>query len=380
MGLDEAVLRNPRTNLRRTEVARNIGVGGLGNNSTYAHCRCGLENARAEYNCTSHAYGRFTLLIPHGGSRGVGRLWNDYNSMQKRRTSSSVTTTIVNGQPVTTYPEHVHVERAVFQLLRPSKQLRIEMEDALNKAMQNATAEKCARNESECELKDGGSTTTASPRVLALHPRVEPEMLRHRCASHMESNLTRVFEWCQHYPNFFDAKINDNDMTRIRQYKFDMVFMAVSKGQILERTNSADNIGIIANQNREAFLHAKEHGLFGGNGAGIPIFVLGTDSAGNVKFPSSTSMSSRDEVEGGNPSSPFVTPESLGVLELVASIINFFTAVRADVFLGVRGSSFSTDVFSVRYYQRNKLARLENYIIGRDGIQQLYGPPPPHSC
>ena len=60
-------------------------------------------------------------------------------------------------------------------------------------------------------------------------------------------------------------------MKRIQHYKFDMVFMAVSKGQILEWTNNMDNIGITANQNKEVFLCAKEHGLFCGNRAGIPI-------------------------------------------------------------------------------------------------------------
>ena len=356
-GLDEAVLRHPKTNIRRAEVMENIGLGG--ENGIYAHCRCGLEDAAARYNCTGRGYGRFTRLIPHGGLRGNGRLWNDYMSLQKRRRSASEMATIHN-RSISVYPEHLHVEKAVFELLRPSKQLSLAIESAISKAMHNATA--------------GGMDDGPTPRVLALHPRVEPEMLGHRCAKFMEPNLTKVFERCEHFPSFIDAESNDGEYNR--SYRFNMVFIAVSTGQILQQTNREDHMGTIINQNRDAFLHAREYGLFGGNRMGIPIFQSGTDSAANVKFQTT---SIHGDLKGGA-ISPSVSPETLGVLELVASIINFFTAVKADIFMGVRGSSFSTDVFSVRYYQHTNVRGLENYIMGPDGIQQLFGPPPPHSC
>ncbi|KAL3771644.1 hypothetical protein ACHAW5_007346 [Stephanodiscus triporus] len=363
-GLDEAVLRHPKTNIRRIEVLEMIGQGE--ENGIYAHCRCGLEDAAAHYNCTIRAQGRFTRLIPHGGLKGNGRLWNEYMSLQRRRGSASEMVTIHN-QSVPIYPDHVHVERAIFELLRPSKYLSVALEGALGKAMRNTSAD-CAHGRG-CEIDDG-----PTPRVLALHPRVEPEMLGHRCARFMESNLTRVFERCEHFTPFLDAENDDGES--MRGYRFNLVFIAVSAGQVLQQADRQDDLGLITNQNRDAFLHAREYGLFGRNRMGIPIFESGIDSAANVKFPPT---SSHGDLEGGA-SSQFVSPESLGVLELVASIINFFTAVKADIFVGVRGSSFSTDVFSVRYYQHKNLGRLENYIIGPDGIHQLHGPPPPHSC
>ena len=61
------------------------------------------------------------------------------------------------------FTKHIHVERALFQLLHPSKQLKTKLEDAMNKAMQNAMVKKCAQNESECKLRDDGSNTAASP-------------------------------------------------------------------------------------------------------------------------------------------------------------------------------------------------------------------------
>ena len=64
---------------------------------------------------------------------------------------------------------------------------------------------------------------------------------------------------------------------------------------------------------------------------GIPIFESGTDSATKIQFP-------RIQPSGRAPKdTSFVSAESLGVLELVASIINFFIIVKADIFVGVRG-------------------------------------------
>ena len=71
-----------------------------------------------------------------------------------------------------------------------------------------------------------------------------------------------------------------------------------------------------------------------------------------------------------------VSSKSLGITDLVASIVNFFTIIEADRFVGVRGSSFSTDLFAVRYYKGKR----RNYILGREGVEELVGPPPPHSC
>jgi len=72
----------------------------------------------------------------------------------------------------------------------------------------------------------------------------------------------------------------------------------------------------------------------------------------------------------------FVTAKSLGISSLVASIVDFFTIVDSDKFVGVKGSSFSTDLFSVRYY----MGKRDNYILSPEGVKELVGPPPAHSC
>jgi len=71
-----------------------------------------------------------------------------------------------------------------------------------------------------------------------------------------------------------------------------------------------------------------------------------------------------------------VKTKSLGITDLVASIVNFFTIVEAERFVGVKGSSFSTDLFAVRYYNGKR----SNYILSPEGVKELVGPPPPHSC
>ena len=71
-----------------------------------------------------------------------------------------------------------------------------------------------------------------------------------------------------------------------------------------------------------------------------------------------------------------VSSKSLGITDLVSSIVNFFTIIEADRFVGVKGSSFSTDLFSVRYY----MGKRGNYILGPEGVEELTGPPPSHSC
>lgn len=360
-GLDESILRHTKTNIRQIEILGLIGQGG--ENIMYSHCNCGLQQ---DISCTNQTNGRrYTHLIPHGGSRGAGRLWNDYMSLQKRRDHVQSELLSINNI-VSINPEHIHVEKAVFELLHPSKELDIALKDALSEAIRNATAKQCTQNVLDCRLD-------ISPRVLALHPRVEPEMLRHRCRKRIESNLTKVFERCAHFSPFRQDHGHDinNEMNKTSKYKFNMIFIAASVDQILNQPESHyrnDTIDTIMNENRLTFLHAREYGLFGG----LPLFESGSDSARNVKF----SCRSNGQV------AYYTTPESLGGLELVASIINFFTAVKADIFVGVKGSSFSTDVFSARYYQSQSRGEklVESYIIGPDGIQRLYGPPPSHSC
>ena len=69
-GLDEQLLRNPNTNLRRVNIWDEIG-----NLEGYSHCRQSLVELRQQQQQQQQLSGdKFTYLIPHGGLKGVGKL------------------------------------------------------------------------------------------------------------------------------------------------------------------------------------------------------------------------------------------------------------------------------------------------------------------
>ena len=77
-GLDEQLLRNPNTNLRRVNIWDKIG-----NLEGYSHCRQSLaeQRQRQQQQLSGDGVDKFTYLIPHGGLKGVGKLVRSfYNS------------------------------------------------------------------------------------------------------------------------------------------------------------------------------------------------------------------------------------------------------------------------------------------------------------
>ena len=313
----------------------------IGKGENHAHCQRS-DKDDDEYNPqqildTAKREGkvrRYTHLIPHGGSNSIGRLWSDYKGMQEKRSKASQTT--VDNRTVDIHPEHDDVEKAIYQLMRPSFTIRRAIQDAVREALAHATTE--------------NKLISNKPRVMALHPRIEHEMLTHRCARLMQNNLTKVFEHLKSLP------------------KFDLLFIALNKNNVdiepdPKQRGFSENLKKVANENRKVLKLIRNHGLFGT----IPVFESGVDTAAKIWF-SSYSLATP------------LSASTLGVTDLVASVINFFTAVNADIFVGVRGSSYSTDVISARYYQSKDKSGLENYIVGPEGIERIYGPAPPHSC
>ena len=60
---------------------------------------------------------------------------------------------------------------------------------------------------------------------------------------------------------------------------------------------------------------------------------------------------------------------------LLQSVLNFHVAVQADVFVGVKGSSYSTDILTTRYWLGKGNA---NYRYTPTGIERVRGLPEPH--
>ena len=338
-GMDEALLRSHTTNLRRTDTWQMIGQG------PFKHCRRDLRRENdpdrimkeAEQDDSTNTTYQYTLLVPHGGQKSSGRLWHEYEALQNGRTGINNVT--IGNTTYATYPEHVDIEKAMYKLMRPSAPIRSVIRD---------------------KVKSSLPEDKNDPHLLALHPRVEPKMLRHRCAKFMEPRLSKIFDRIRNFTHLCSNDANLNLTT----CSFDAVFLAIGAPQI-EETAGRTDLETIVIENSETLHEVRAHGVFGN----IPIFESGTDSARQVKLHVVSRVNGTSSVK-------VMPAEHTGVLELVASILNFFTAVEADAFIGVKGSSYSTDVMSVRWY----LEKGDNYIVGPTGIKQLYGPAPPHSC
>ena len=321
-GLDERYLRHNETVLRK------IDTNAMIRQTDLPHCR-------------GEGYsGNSTYLVPLGAGRGSGKFWDDYYKMQKENRRGNAIL----------MEERVEIEQSIFQLLRPSIALTTAMDTAIQSAMTN------------------GQTTDPSNsyKWMALHPRVEQEMMTHRCHVFHEQNLTKVFEYIGQYPAFTTV----NNATQSRNFNYNWIFLAVSASQVEKppRTDpKAAHLTDIMMENNHTLVTARQHGALG-----VPLFESGAHTAKQVRFPTMSSALTIREF----------TPESRGVTELTASIINFFTSVTAPTFIGVRGSSFSTDVFAVRHYLNKDKAVLhgENFIVGPGGLEELVGPPKLHNC
>jgi hypothetical protein len=70
-------------------------------------------------------------------------------------------------------------------------------------------------------------------------------------------------------------------------------------------------------------------------------------------------------------------PNSIRYGGLLDSVLNFYISTEAPVFVGVRGSSYSTDIWTTRYHQGKGQF---NYEYTPDGIKPIPngGLPPPH--
>eukprot|EP00985_Skeletonema_marinoi_P011324 scaffold5371_cov190-Skeletonema_marinoi.AAC.2 len=302
----------------------------LGEPSKYAHCK--------HQNFDSHKEipnGPMTYLVPHGGTKASGRLWWEYDAMQRHRSKPDELT----GK----YPDHLPIEQAVYKLLIPSPPIRRAIRESLDEAI--------------------GTSNINKPTVVALHPRIEHDMLLHDiCNEFMQLNLTKIFDSIRIMP------------------KFDLLFVAVSKalvdGKPPDKMNRYKDLMRIALENKIVLNQARNYGVFGSKDQkGIPMLESGTSTTTKIEFPIMEQRNSNGlEV---------VTAKSLRVTELVASVVNFFTALEADAFVGVRGSTFSQDVFSVRYYQhqdRGDGVGENNFVVGPNGMRQLFGPAEPLPC
>ena len=268
----------------------------------------------------------------YGGGSGAGRLWNAFLGFH-----SGVKTTGPHHRNTSSVPfeTDVWVDRA----LRPAPQWR-------------DLAERCVKQHAPTE------------RYMALHARVELEMMGHVCGNKMEKNLTvileRVYELHKNLTKSEDST---------REHRSGLL-IAVSRAGMEEKSlksykafshfadENLQTLNIVTGRNASEAVSVKADGtpqLFQDLQQNLPVFECGE------RF-----------VENFYATHPHVPNHG----SLLNSVLNFYVAVNADVFVGVKHSSYSTDVLTTRFWLGKGDA---NYRYTQKGIERIDGLPEPHT-
>lgn len=264
----------------------------------------------------------------YGGGWGAGRLWNDYTKMAKfDPTKDENTADAIENSKLISLVSH--------QALRPSEKWR-------------AVAHRCIHHYQQ----HSGSKKIAP--YVALHARVEVTMMNHRCGRNMEKNLTNIFSMVDSMAQTYNERNAIDD-------RLEGIFVAVSRDGMLERTQNLYTQQM-ASENWKTLL-ARSHSADSNMTSSpthnqLPYFECG-ESWMNHWYSAQADVP--NDYYGS----------------LVPSVLNFYTATQAAVFVGVAGSSWSTDVWTTRYYQGRGS---QNFQYTPSGIIRVphNGLPPPH--
>jgi hypothetical protein len=177
------------------------------------------------------------------------------------------------------------------------------------------------------------------PLMLAIHPRTELDMLKHKCSKIMTRNLTQIFEMVQDSVFFSEPSENGNATNSSKSSKYQQVFLCISRTGMEDKGQRFQQL---MDQNLRTLNQASRNGLW----------------KGTVKV--------REGGEG--------LATSLGIpwdrVHTAAQIIDFFVAVQATAFLGTFGSSYSTDVWTTRYVLAQKKTN-RGEIAGTSSVDPL---------
>jgi hypothetical protein len=243
-----------------------------------------------------------TPLSVYGGGTGAGRLWRDYSNIINKK------------------GDFLRADSTILKALRPKQEWR--------------------------DLATSCPASKTSKDYIALHARMELEMMGHSCGREMERNLTRLFQHVQ-------------DLAE--ELKVGGVFVAVSRSGIeIKNGTLYDKFKVYADENLDALNRVVGDGV--SDGAGL----LG----GDVKvFECGQHLMDKYYSEH---------PHSIDYGSLLQSVVNFYIATEAKAFVGVRGSSYSTDIWTTRYHQGKGDS---NYEYTKEGIVKMGngGLPPMHT-
>ena len=314
-----------------------------------------------------------TSLLFYGGGTAGGRLWNDAMVRHNKKNSSERT-----------------LEFQVRMALQPAPRWRHVAEKCLESRMASSFSQQ----------QDVAGTPAAAAahdyNYVALHARIELEMMGHNCGRNMETSLQRILDQVRHLLNNSHEKHGLLDTPPLG------LLLVVSRGGIVgkgfpaglasrfkkEATNNAETLARYVDDHghptteRLHFSPNHNHNnnnSINNNGSNrttvaIPIFECGSFALQEYyerrqKNPTTPNESHEDE----NQDDPIQNHGSL-----IESMTNFYSAVNARIFVGVKGSSYSTDVWTTRFLKGKGDA---NYHYTKAGVIEPIGNgglPDPH--
>eukprot|EP00978_Attheya_sp_CCMP212_P029925 scaffold108265_cov34-Attheya_sp.AAC.2 len=265
--------------------------------------------------------------VVYGGGQGFGRMWTLYMSLSKGglKTSTNLTELV----------------SWVSKALLPSPKWRDMAHQCIRQHTTTTTnkpvvvvvgsATKDSSDKQQPPLRDDSSG------YVALHARVEVDMMVHKCGRNMEKNLTKIFSMVDDLM----LKYNNHQEPTTHDDKLQGIFVAVSRRGMLRATRNT-RVKRIADDNWKTLIERSVS-----DKQQTSDMILGSNNADTNKpavFECGESWMERwysmqTEVEDDYYGS------------LVPSIMNFYIATNATIFVGVAGSSWSTDVWTNRYYQ-----------------------------
>jgi hypothetical protein len=256
--------------------------------------------------------------VVYGGGTGAGVLWNDYLGYRNNQTS--------NGRLPNDVDQHI------LRAIRPAPKWR-------------ALAESCLST--SVHTRDVSSVS-----YLALHARVELEMMTHNCGADMNWNLTDIFQQVTDY-------LRSNHTT---DDSIHGVFVAVSRDGL--QANISDGpyqkFRPFVEENLATLDRHVGNGIMKGEGlmnSRVSVFECGKRMMDRYYA---------------------IDPQSIYYGSLLEQVINFYIAVNAKVFVGVQRSSYSTDVWTTRYYMGRGSTNLQYTRNGRLEVVGNGGLPSPH--
>ena len=284
--------------------------------------------------------------IVYGGGSGAGRLWNDFVFMPKLQPGTNATKNIAAAQQTTD----------LIALISKALQPRKDWQEVAKQCIQQSVS------------PTSSTERSTAPSYLALHARIEVNMMIHKkCGGQMEKNLTKIF-------HMVDDFVQDFNTHNKKQPPIDRVFVAVSREGMLQSTKdikkvNQTEVSQTAHDNYKMLLSrsvsstSTSHATRSHSSDRQPsVFECGEVWMDTWYAKQKRQHSSQQQNVYGS---------------FLPSLINFYVATQAEVFVGVSKSSWSTDVWTTRYYQGKGDG---NYQYTPNGITQLDhgGLPPPH--